>query len=179
MLQINTLGGWNITRADGTPQAIPAQRVSFLALLVAAGARGIQRDRAAALLWPESSDENARHSVGQALYALRRDVASADVVLGTTTLRLNPEVVACDAWELDAAARAADAGRVAELYAGPFLDGVRLRGSAELDHVVDAERSRLAALYAQAVESLARAAAREGKAHAAVAWWRRLAAHQP
>ena len=179
MLRINTLGGWNITRADGTAQPIPAQRVSFLALLVAAGVRGVQRDRAAALLWPDSPDENARHSIGQALYAVRRDAASVDVVVGPTTLRLNPEVIGCDAWELDAAARAGDAARVADLYAGPFLDGVRLRGSAELDQLIDAERARLATLHSQALESLARAAANDGKAHTAVAWWRRLAGHEP
>ena len=177
MLRINTLGGWTITRADGTTQGIPAQRVSFLALLVTAGVRGVQRDKASALLWPESPDENARHSIGQVLYAVRRDVASADVVVGTTTLRLNPDLVVCDAWELDVAARAGDVAKVAELYAGHFLDGVRLRGSAELDHVIDAERARLATLHAQALESLARAASSEGKAHAAAVWWRRLAAH--
>jgi len=179
MLRINTLGGWNITRADGATLTIPAQRVSFLALLVTAGVRGVQRDKASALLWPESPNENARHSIGQVLYALRRDVISAEAVLGTTTLRLNPEVVVCDAWELDAAARAGDVARVAELYAGPFFDGVRVRGSAELDHIIDAERARLSALQAQALESLARTAASEGKAHAAVGWWRRLAAHEP
>ena len=179
MLRINTLGGWTITRADGSPQAVPVQRVSLLALLVAAGVRGIQRDRAVALLWPESGGENARHSVGQALYALRRDFASADVVVGTTTLRLNADVVACDAWELGAAERAGDAARVVELYAGPFLDGVRLRGSSELDHLVDAERARLAMLHANAVESLAGAAASQDDTQAAVFWWRRLASHQP
>jgi len=179
MLRINTLGGWNITRPDGTTRAIPAQRVSFLALLVAAGVRGVQRDRASALLWPESPDENARHSIGQALYAMRRDAGSPDVVIGTTTLRLNVDLVACDAWELEVAARAGDAARVAELYTGPFLDGVRLRGSAELDHLIDAERARLATLHAQALESLARAAASEGKARGAADWWKRLAVHEP
>jgi DNA-binding SARP family transcriptional activator len=179
MLRINTLGGWGLARADGTPQVIPAQRVTLVALLVASGDRGVTRDKAAALLWPESSDENARHSLGQAVYALRRDAASADVVLGSTTLRLNADVVACDAWQLEAAARAGDAARVADLYAGPFLDGVRLRGSAELEHLMDAERARLAALFVQAAESLARAAASDGDSRAATAWWRRLAAVQP
>ena len=179
MLRINTLGGWGLTRADGAAQVIPAQRVALVALLVASGDRGVTRDKAAALLWPESSDENARHSLGQAVYALRRDAASADVVLGSTTLRLNGDVVACDAWQLEAAARAGDAARVADLYAGPFLDGVRLRGSAELEHLMDAERARLAALFVQAVESLARTAASEGDGRMATAWWRRLAAAQP
>ena len=179
MLRITTLGGWVLTRPDGTPQVIPAQRVALVALLVASGNRGVTRDKAAALLWPESSDENARHSLGQAVYALRRDAALADVVLGSTTLRLNPAVVACDAWQLEAAARAGDAERVAELYEGPFLDGVRLRGSAELEHLMDAERARLVAIFVQSVESLARTAASEGDSPVATAWWRRLAAVQP
>ena len=179
MLRINTLGGWALARADGTPQVIPAQRVALVALLVASGDRGVTRDKAAALLWPESSDDNARHSLGQAVYALRRDAASADVVVGSTTLRLNTDVVVCDAWQLEAAARAGDAARVAQLYAGPFLDGVRLRGSAELEHLLDAERARLAAMFVQSVESLARTAANEGDSRAATAWWRRLAAAQP
>jgi DNA-binding SARP family transcriptional activator/tetratricopeptide (TPR) repeat protein len=179
MLRIKALGGWAVTRPDGRRETIPAQRVTLVALLVTAGARGVARDKAASLLWPDASDENARHSLGQALYALRRDAASADMVLGTTTLCLNPEVVSCDAWELETAARADDVARVAGLYAGPFLDGVRLRGSAELEHLVDAERARIATLYAQAVESLARRGAAEGNAQAATAWWRRLAAAEP
>ena len=179
MLRINTLGGWGLTRSDGTPQVIPAQRVALVALLVVSGDRGVTRDKAAALLWPESSDENARHSLGQAVYALRRDAASPDVVLGSTTLRLNSDVVTCDAWELSAAARDGDSSRVAELYAGPFLEGVRLRGSAELEHLMDAERDRLAALFVQSVETLARTAASEGDSQVAIAWWRRLAAAQP
>ena len=179
MLRITTLGGWVLTRPDGTPQAIPAQRVALVALLVASGDRGVTRDKAAALLWPKSSDEHARHSLGQAVYALRRDAVSADVVLGSTALRLNPAVVACDAWQFEAAARAGDAARVAELYTGPFLDGVRLRGSAELEHLMDAERARLAAIFVQSVESLARTAASEGDSTMVTAWWRRLAAVQP
>ena len=179
MLRIHTLGGWSLTRADGAPRVIPAQRVALVALLVASGDRGVTRDKAAALLWPESSDENARHSLGQAVYALRRDAASADVVLGSTTLRLNADVVSCDAWDLEVAARAGDDARVADLYAGPFLDGVRLRGSVELEHLMDAERARLAALFVQAVESLARTAASEGDGRTATACWRRLAAAQP
>jgi DNA-binding SARP family transcriptional activator len=77
MLRLKTLGGWSAVRADGVPREIPAQRVALLALLVTAGARGVSRDRAASLLWPDSPDEKARHSLGQSLYALRRDADSA------------------------------------------------------------------------------------------------------
>jgi len=180
MLHLKTLGGWNASRNDEGPSlSIPAQRVSLLAVLVASGARGVSRDRAAALLWPDSSDENARHSLGQSLYALRRDAASSDVVVGTPTLRLNPEVVRCDACELERSAASGDVARVAALYAGSFLDGVHVRGSAELEHLIDAERERLAQLHAAALESLARTAMGAGDPTAAVIWWRRLAAVQP
>jgi DNA-binding SARP family transcriptional activator len=179
MLQLKTLGGWNASRDDGAVVSIPVQRVSLLALLVASGTRGISRDRAAALLWPDSPDENARHSLGQSLYALRRDAAAGDVVLGTTTLKLNRDVIRCDAWDLEDAATRSDACRVAELGAGPFLDGVHVRGSVELEHLIDGERDRLARLHADALESLARAEATAGNAARAAEWWRRLAAVQP
>ena len=169
-----------MTRDDGGARTVPAQRVALLAVLIAAGDRGLSRDRTAALLWPDSSDDNARHSLGQSLYALRRDGGSVEVVVGgTTTLRLNPEVVGCDAWALDAAARNGDHARVVDLYTGPFLDGIHLRGSAELDQLVDAERARLARVYASSVESLARAASRDGNPVGGANWWRQLAATDP
>jgi DNA-binding SARP family transcriptional activator len=179
MLRLKTLGGWSAVRADGVPREIPAQRVALLALLVTAGARGVSRDRAASLLWPDSPDEKARHSLGQSLYALRRDADSADVVMGTAVLRLNADVVQCDAWELEAAHRRGDYSGAAGLYDGPFLDAIHLRGSADLQQTVDAERVRLGILHADAVESLARAASRDGSAHEAAQWWRRLATTDP
>lgn len=179
MLRVKTLGGWQLVGDDGTPRAIPGQRIALLAVLVAAGDRGIARDRAAALLWPDSSDDNARHSLGQSVYALRRDASSPDVITGTTTLLLNPDVVACDAWELETAARDARHVDVVDRYTGPFLDGIRLRGSAELEQLIDIERRRLATTFAKSVESLARAAARKGDALTATTWWRRLAAAEP
>jgi len=153
--------------------------VALLALLVTAGPRGVSRDRAAALLWPDSPEEKARHSLGQSLYALRRDADSAGVVTGTTVLRLNADVVLCDAWELEAAHRRGELSTVAALYDGLYLDGIHLRGSPDLQQTIDAERVRLGILHADAVESLARDAARQGSAHEAAQWWRRLASSDP
>lgn len=179
MLRLKTLGGWAVTDDAGVPRQVPGQRVTLLALLAAMGDRGIARDRLVALLWPERSEENARHSLGQSLYALRRDAGSAEVVLGTAVLHLNPDVVACDAWELESAFRVGDFACAVALYEGPFLDGVHLRGSAELQQLVDAQRTRLARLHADAVEVLARTSAERGDVHGAVTWWRRLAATDP
>ncbi|HUQ83010.1 MAG TPA: BTAD domain-containing putative transcriptional regulator [Gemmatimonadaceae bacterium] len=179
MLRLKTLGGWNVTRADGSPRDLPAQRVALLALLCAAGERGISRDRAAALLWPDRADDNARHSLGQSLYALRRDADSADVVVGTATLALNPAIVQCDAWLFESAVRAGELERSVAMYDGRFLDGLHLRASAELQQMVDAEAARLAKAFGESVEALARRAANAGDALRAVEWWRRLAAEDP
>ena len=179
MLRLKTLGGWQSESANGVAVTLPSQRVSLLAVLIAAGDRGISRDRVAALLWPDRSEENARHSLGQSLYALRRDAGSPDVVLGTATLRLNRDVVWCDAWELETAAASDDLTRAVELYAGPFLDGVHVRGSAELEHLVDVERDRIARLHSRALESLAARTTSAGDLVAAAAWWRRLATIDP
>src|SRR5687768_15790157 len=179
MLTLKTLGGLAIVDDAGVAKSLPAQRVALLTILVVAGDRGVSRDRAAALLWPDSTQENARHSLGQAVYALRRDASSADVVLGTDTLRLNPDVVSCDAWALESYVRLGEVEKAADVYQGPFLDGVRLRGSVEIEQLVDAERHRLAAMYRGALDALARAAASRGEAGQAVAWCRRIAALDP
>src|SRR5687768_16191850 len=179
MLRLKTLGGVTISDDAGATKSLPGQRVALLATLVVGGSRGVPRDRAAALLWPDSTDENARHSLGQALYALRRDASSTDVVLGTDTLRLNGDVVSCDAWDLESHVRRGELDQAVELYGGSFLDGIRLRGSAELGQLVDAERHRLATLYRGALDTLAHAATSRGDASQAVALRRRAASADP
>ena len=179
MLRLKTLGGLTISDGAGATKSLPGQRVALLATLVVVGDRGVPRDRAAGLLWPDSTEENARHSLGQALYALRRDASSSDVVVGTDTLRLNSDVVSCDAWELESHLRSGELDEAVRLYAGPFLDGVRLRASAELERLVDAERHRLARLYLDALDALARIAASRGDTAQAITLRRRAAAVDP
>ena len=75
--------------------------------------------------------------------------------------------------------RRGDFARVAAVYDGAFLDAIHVRGSAELQQTIDAERVRLGLVHADAVESLARDASRVGDRHRAAHWWRRLASSDP
>ncbi|MBV9111080.1 MAG: hypothetical protein JO306_16865, partial [Gemmatimonadetes bacterium] len=180
MLRIHTFGALVVRDGDRPLAGAAAQprRLAVLAGLARAGERGVTRDKLLALLWPDSPDESGRRALAQALYALRRDLGSDEVFLGTRDLRLNPELIASDAAEFEACLSCGDLERAASLYAGAFLDGFRVPGLEDFDRWIEAERGALALRHAEALESLAERCERTDPA-AAVAWWRRLAATDP
>jgi serine/threonine-protein kinase len=181
MLVLKTFGGLSL-EVDGAPGTRAAQQrktLALLALLAAAGRRGLSRDKLSAYLWPESDAEHARNLLKQACYALRRDLHAPELFLGAVELRLNPDVITSDIGTLeDALARGDPAGAVA-VYAGSFLDGFYLAGAAEFEHWVEATRAALKARVGDALEGLAKHAATTGDAPAAVPLWRQLSALDP
>ena len=181
MLRLRTFGGLGVAR-DGVPlggAALQPRRLAVLTALAAAGPQGLNRDRLLGLLWPETTDARGRQALSQALYALRRDTDTEDLVLGGEQLRLNPAVISSDVGELEAASAAGDHERVATLYDGPFLDGVYLRGSDAFERWAETQRVRLAQVADRAIEQLAVAADTAGDHEAAVRWWRRLTTLDP
>jgi DNA-binding SARP family transcriptional activator len=155
------------------------KRLALLALLARAGERGVTRDKALGYFWPDFEQDRARRSLANALWAMKRDLDSEDLLLPGNDLRLNPDVVSADVQEFENAIASGDLERAATLYEGPFLDGFRLTGAPEFDRWVDAERSALAHKYANAAEKLARSVEAKGQTDAAVGWWRKIAAHDP
>lgn len=181
MLRLLTLGGLSLVDdgAQVTGAASQRSRLALLAILAVAGPAGIAREKVLACLWPESEDERARHALKQAVYALRRDLGSENAIAGTATLCLDATLVSSDIRDFDdAIARGDDVAAVA-LHAGPFLDGVFVRGSAEFDQWAATERARIERAYLDAIGRLARAADEAGDAVASVSWWRRAAAAEP
>ncbi|MFL5418958.1 MAG: hypothetical protein ACJ78Y_23370, partial [Myxococcales bacterium] len=75
------------------------------------------------LLWPDSDEEKARRVLAQTLYSLRRDLGAEELIVGTTDLRLNTEMVVTDIGEFSALVERGDLRRAASIYCGPFLDG--------------------------------------------------------
>ena len=152
MLRLSTLGGL-VLHQDGQLHTGPAaqrRRLALLAVIASAGRRGVGRDRLLALLWPGSEAEAARHSLYQALHAIRRSLGGDDVFLGSTTLQLNPERMTSDIAEfLDAVEEGAHE-RAVRLYRGPFLDGFRLDQAPEYEEWQDAERVRHAREFGRA-----------------------------
>jgi TolB-like protein/DNA-binding SARP family transcriptional activator/Flp pilus assembly protein TadD len=181
MVLLRTFGGLSLD-CGGTllpASATQRRRLSLLVLLASAGDRGISRERLLAYLWPENSTENARHALDQLLYATRRDLGRDAVLSEGGQLRLNPQVVRSDRAEFDSCIECGHWEKAIALYAGPFLDGVHLSDSAELERWMEAERQKLEGRFLAALERLAGEARERGDAEAAVAWWRRRAAADP
>jgi DNA-binding SARP family transcriptional activator len=179
--RIETFGGLRVVggAAPLTGAATQRKTLLLLAVLAASATQGISRDRLLALFWPDSDGDRGRNALKQALHILRRDLHDPELVAGGPTLRLNPDSVTSDVQEFEAALAAGSAELAAELYQGPFLDGLYLDGAPEFERWAERERSRLAHLYRNALERLALAARETGDARRAVDWWRRLAAADP
>ncbi len=164
---LETLGGLRLIAADG--RAIDAQRrrLALLALLAAAGERGLTRDQVAGCLWAEATEEKARHALNQLLYGIRRALGEA-ALPAVDPLRLDPTLVDSDVERFQRALAAGAHADAVAVYRGPFLDGFYLPNAPEFERRVEQERARLAAAYGEALDRLATDAEDRGDAHDAV-----------
>ena len=154
------------------------RRLALLAVLAAGGDRGRSRDQLLLLFWPEATQSRARHSLDQLLYALRNSLGES-VFDGVNPLRLNPDVVGSDVAAFNDGLERGDLEAAVAEYRGPFLDGFYVDDAPEFEQWAEAERARLAASYAAALEQLARAAASVQDHETAVRRWRMLAEADP
>jgi serine/threonine-protein kinase len=178
MFRLEMLGGLTLTDADGRHPVEQRRRLALLALVAAAGDRGVTRDKLVAWLWPESGAPNARHALEQLLYSLRRQLPES-LFLGADPLRLDPSAIRTDLAEFAGRLAAGDLAGAVELYRGPFLDGFFLTGAPEFERWVERERDRLAAEHARALRTLAGTAEAQGRHTAEIDFWRQLAAADP
>lgn len=182
MLRLRTLGAVYLAREDGQPlggAASQKRALALLALLAVAGDSGLSREKIVGLLWPDSDEERARHSLTQLLYAARRAVAVDDLFIVNGDVRLNPKQLRTDVGELDDGLAADALERAIAAYQGPFLDGFFLSGTAAFEQWAESQRTRLAGRAAEAIERLGDAAEAAGDVRRAVEWRRRLVDLRP
>jgi len=123
-----------------------------LALLAAAGRRGVSRDKVTAYLWPESDTGHARNLLKQACYALRRDLHAprcprrrrAAPESGNHLERHRPAGGRVRHWRFRA--------RGGELHRA-ISRRFHLAGAAEFERWVETTRSALKARVADALEA--------------------------
>jgi len=181
MLRLRTFGGCVLER-DGVPlDAASGQRkaLALLALVAAAGDRGINRERLLAWLWPDSDDARARTSLKQLIHSLRRRLECPEVLPSAAVLRFDPRIIGSDVTEFRHAVRTGAHERAVELHAGPFLDGFYLKGADDFERWTASERASLEADLARVLESLAERDTARGAVRTSVEWWRRLVEVDP
>lgn len=179
MFRLRTFGGLWLERDHQRVGGASPRWLGLLAAIVAAGDRGISRDRLLLLLWPDSTEAKARHALAQSLYSLRRELGDELIRSEPAELLVDPAQLGSDLAEfLDAKARG-DFERAAALYTGPFLDGFYIPGADEFERWAEIERTRLRELAIQAMEAAARQATESGRLEEASAHWRRLSVLAP
>jgi TolB-like protein/DNA-binding SARP family transcriptional activator len=172
--RLETFGGLRLLAADGQVVQAQRRRLALLALLAAAGDRGLTRDLLFGYLWPEASEERARHALNQLLYGIRQSLGE-DALVGTDPLRLDPAAIDSDLRRFESALSGGSARDAVAYYRGPFLAGFYLPDAPQFERRVEEERTRLAAAHAAALEQLAADADSRGDVAETVAWRRALA----
>ena len=146
---LELLGGFRLTTA-GTELRLPTRKAeALLAYLALPPGKPHARETLTALLWGERGDAQARHSLSQTLFSIRKvaDDAGAPtpVVVDVRGVALDPACVGVDAdrfAQLAAAGTPAALGEAATLYQGDLLEGLRLHEEAFEEWLAD-ERRRL------------------------------------
>ena len=181
MFVLELLGTLSL-RSDTLQVPVSAQQkrsLGLLAVLALGGRQGVPRERIEAYLWPESSAELARHSLDQAVYAIRRALGTDSVLSTGRELRLSPEFLQTDLWAFEEAIRAGQWNAAIDHYKGSLLDGFHFGDTQELEFWVTTERARLRTVYQSALANLASVSAEAGDHLQSVAWCRRLANSDP
>jgi DNA-binding SARP family transcriptional activator len=183
MLRLRTLGGLSIEQTGGAAQSIALsagrRRLALLAVLAASGSRPVPRDKLLAMFWPESDTARARHALDQALYALKRDLRCETFVTGRDELSLNCAHITSDIGDFRAAIARGDHASAAELYGGPFLDGVFVADAPDFEQWAEGERADVERELDDALETLACDAVERDDHRDAARWWQLLAARNP
>ena len=158
-LQLVLLGGFQ-ARAAGQEIDIPGRKErALLAFLAMPAGEPRSRDKLAGLLWSDRGDSQARDSLKQAVFRLRKslkDVQPSPLLADREFLSLERTAVAVDVAEfeqLTGVSTTESLARAAPLYRGELLEGLDLRDAA-FDEWLLMERQRLRDLAREALAKL-------------------------
>ena len=179
-LSLKLFGGFEL-REDEESVPLPTRKTrALLAYLAVHASQPQAREKLAGLLWGDRGESQARHSLNQALLALRRVGLAAGVEWiesQSETVMLREEQIAIDVGRFGALIE--DHPRSAlDLYTGPLLEGMALREQAFDDWLVETRR-RLHERACRGYEALAVRALEGGDLSASAAAARRLIELEP
>lgn len=159
-LNINVLGGFRAEFESGQALHLHTRKAQALFAYLAMRPGQMQpRDKIAALLWGETGEEQARHSLRQTLVGLRKAVGSEEppvLLVEGDSLALSRDVIRVDAVEFQRLVTEATEESLEEavaLYQGDFLEGLSVNEE-PFEEWLLVERERLRELAQEALARL-------------------------
>jgi DNA-binding SARP family transcriptional activator len=148
MIDVRLIGGIEVRSGQaGGARATLTQpkRLALLMYLALAEPAGLHsRDRLLALLWPDADDASSRHSLRNALHALRRALGDdAIVTRGESWVGLDFGALRCDVLQLRAHLAAGRTDEAIALWSGDVAPGFHLSGAPEFDRWLEEQRRSL------------------------------------
>jgi len=181
MANIRLLGGAAVaerTRDTHGRDASP-RRLALIALLAIARDEGVERGRAATLLWHREGELAAREKLDRLVRALRAELGADTVVDLGETMRLDTGRVHVDVVDFEDACDAGDFERAAADYDGEFLEGFFLEDAVDFEQWASDQRTRLTARAAAVLDGLAAIAGGHGETQRMIELLRRRADLEP
>jgi len=181
-LSLALLGGFEVRPASGSTALVLGKKIqALLAVLAVRPGQVYPRDRLASLLWADVGADQARHSVRQALFSLRRMLPD-DVLRATgETVAMNADAVAVDVVDFERLATKGNPEtleQAALLYRGDLLEGLRLR-EPPFEEWLAVERDRLRSLAVATLDRLTHSQMEGGDLDAAIETATRLVSLDP
>jgi DNA-binding SARP family transcriptional activator/TolB-like protein/Tfp pilus assembly protein PilF len=180
---VNLLGAFSLQCTGAEQSTLPIKGQALVAFLAIQQGLPVARDVVAELFWPDRGDKQARNSLKQELYVLRRNgFGGCDIIVTRESgICIPPELIACDLHRLRAAIRSSESVSwrvIADLYRGPLLHGFP-PVSPEFDDLVARIRHTLEADVLEALGRLADVAAADEDIKQALAIADRMLAIDP
>ncbi|MEN9790572.1 MAG: hypothetical protein RLZZ63_230 [Gemmatimonadota bacterium] len=142
-----TLGETRLLREIDGEQAEDLLRggkvIALLIYLVCQEGRTVAREELADLLWGDEAPENARASLRQALYAIRRILGESVLSADRQRVTLVPGTIAVDRDAFIAGARRGDLVPMLAAYGGPFCAQLDVGSARRFLEWMEEERQRL------------------------------------
>jgi len=148
----------------GQPIALPAKAIALLAYLALTQPTS-PRSRLIGLLWPESGDEAGRKNLRNLLWTIHKGLGEEAIEVAGEQLGLRDSVWV-DLRDFESAAPENPAA-AADLYTGPFLDGLSVVDAPDFELWLAGQRDRLAQLQLRVLTAQLETARAKGD-------WRRV-----
>ncbi len=184
-LAVRLLGGLEVAAENGLPLTLATRKAALVfAMLARNPGIAVPRARLASLLWHNRGEDQARGSLRQALFAIRRaieEAESASLVTTHETVMLKAQDMTVDAVMADGLAQSLDIEEIAELrslYQGPLLDGWEI-DEPEFLLWLRAERAKLEGAVLEALKKLLAWERDAGSLDAALATAEKICAIDP